>query len=89
MTDGDERTLTVNATAVDVWVYLSLHDGALLSPVNPLQDDTWQLALQRYNLAVNGGVSGGSGSRRTLNPGPGCQWYGPLTGGSSPTAWSA
>ena len=61
VTDGETRSLTVNATAVDVWVYLSLHDGALKSPAEPLQDDTWQLALQRYNLAVNGGVSGAGG----------------------------
>ena len=58
ITDGETRTLTVNATAVDVWVYLSLSDGALVSPADPLQDDSWHLALQRYNLAVNGGVSG-------------------------------
>jgi hypothetical protein len=61
ITDGETRTLTVNATAVDVWVYLSLSDGALVSPADPLQDDSWHLALQRYNLAVNGGVSGAGG----------------------------
>ncbi|MCK6525400.1 HmuY family protein [Myxococcota bacterium] len=60
-TDGDERSLTVNATATDAWVYLSLSDGALLSPADPAQDLGWRLALQRYNLAVSGGVSGPAG----------------------------
>ena len=59
--DGEVRSLTVNATATDAWVYLNLTDGALLSPTDPRQDLTWQLALQRYNLAVNGGVSGVGG----------------------------
>ena len=61
ITDGDTRALTVDATVSDVWVYLDLEDGALVSPADPRQDDTWHLALQRYNLAVNGGVSGSGG----------------------------
>lgn len=61
ITDGGVMTLTVDATAADVWVYLGLTDGARLTPADPAVDLTWQLALQRYNLAVNGGVSGAGG----------------------------
>ena len=59
MEDGEGVVRThVDATAEDAWVYLSLADGAQLQVDAPLSDPSWDLAFQRFNIKLNGGISG-------------------------------
>lgn len=54
-------TSEVDATDASVWVYFSLRDGAEVTPELPEQSELWDLAFQRSNVKVNGGVSGSGG----------------------------
>lgn len=66
---GEGFEMIVDATDYKLWVYLDLESGELLeldSPADPqvwtLSDsDEWDLAFRRFNLALNGGVSGSGG----------------------------
>jgi hypothetical protein len=61
-TQAQGMTLTVvDATSEKVWVYMRLRDGAQLdlpSAADPAADPTWDLAFRRYQVLLNGGVSG-------------------------------
>jgi hypothetical protein len=58
--DGVVRTL-VDATAEDRWVWLDLESRAQLDVVDPQASDAWDLGFNRYNIAIDGGVSGPGG----------------------------
>ncbi len=51
-TDGS-TVLQIDASANDVWVYVDLESGTTVS-----ESDDWSLAFQRFNVIVNGGISG-------------------------------
>jgi hypothetical protein len=57
----DGADYTVPATDSSVWLYLDLETGTLVYPSNPEDSSEWDLKFQRYNIAVNGGVSGTGG----------------------------
>lgn len=57
----ETQTTTVDASASDAWVYLSLDLGAAVTPADPATEPSWDLALQRTNLATNSGTSGEGG----------------------------
>jgi len=48
----------VDATSMTDWVYFSLESKTEVSPAQPEQSDEWDVAFQRSNVKVNGGISG-------------------------------
>ncbi|HKE18933.1 MAG TPA: HmuY family protein [Kofleriaceae bacterium] len=50
--------VTVNATSVTNWVYLDLGDLVQVQPADPPTSADWDLGLQRFHYALDGGVSG-------------------------------
>jgi hypothetical protein len=57
--NGDgSATVTVNATDPESWVYLDLAEVALVEPADPGASADWDLGLQRFHFALDGGVSG-------------------------------
>jgi HmuY protein len=55
--DGSS-TVRVNATDLEAWVYLDLSELAQMEPADPATSADWDLALQRFHYALDGGVSG-------------------------------
>ncbi len=53
-----EDAQTFDATDYDNWVYLDLETDQLVTPATPEDSDEWDMAFQRFNIAVNGGTSG-------------------------------
>ncbi len=51
---GDHIITQVDATDAEVWIYMDLESGRQVDQ----GDDSWDLRFQRYNIAVNGGISG-------------------------------
>lgn len=58
---GGVTVTTVDANDADAWVYLDLAGRAQVRPADPARDATWALALQRFRIATNGGISGSGG----------------------------
>jgi hypothetical protein len=58
--DGVVRTI-VDATASDGWVYLDLESRSQVAITDPQASDRWDLGFQRFNIAIDGGVSGPGG----------------------------
>ena len=54
-------TTTIDASADDQWVYLSLTDGAHVTPADPDDSASWDLAFQRFRVKSNSGISGVAG----------------------------
>jgi len=50
-----------NSTDSTTWVYFDLESSHIVSPESPEDSTTWDLAFQRYHIAVNGGISGTGG----------------------------
>lgn len=55
--DGSS-TVTVNAGSATAWVYLDLGELAVMEPADPANSADWDLGLQRFHYALDGGVSG-------------------------------
>ena len=55
--DGS-HTVQVNANDPEEWVYVSLDQLRRMEPEEPDTSVEWDLALQRFHYALNGGVSG-------------------------------
>lgn len=53
--DGD---VTIDATDEKLWVYFNLSDQQVVEPADPENDTTWDIGLKRYNVKLNGGISG-------------------------------
>jgi len=51
----------VDATSDVDFVYLDLESSAMVTPANPADDASWDLAFRRYKIPLNGGVSGTGG----------------------------
>ncbi|MGB1014850.1 MAG: HmuY family protein [Nannocystaceae bacterium] len=62
-TDEIDRTTetVVDARDETKWVYLDLESGHFVVPNTPEDTVEWDLAFQRFNIAVNGGTSGSGG----------------------------
>lgn len=54
--DNGLTELAIDATDAEAWQYLELATGALVG-----EDDDWSLAFKRFDVKVNGGVSGDGG----------------------------
>lgn len=69
--EGGVRRAEVNATAMDQWVYLRLDTGAevTVSDAQAPASREWDVALKRYYIKTNGGVSGGCGSEVAIQTG--------------------
>ena len=59
----------VDATDTASWVSFSLRDNAEVTPDVPEQSPLWDLAFQRSNVKVNGGVSGAGSVRVSVASG--------------------
>ena len=65
--EGDGVTLSViDASDDEVWVYLDLESGDQETVDDPLTSDAWDLGLLRFNIAINGGISGPGGMEAVL-----------------------
>lgn len=51
----------VNASDAMSWIYIQLASGKEVMPHDPQSSTDWDLALQRYQIKVNGGISGTGG----------------------------
>jgi hypothetical protein len=57
--NGDgTSTLVVDATDLEAWIYLDLASLEVLEPADPATSADWDLGLQRFHYALDGGVSG-------------------------------
>jgi len=59
---GDSISTKVDATDMMSWVYFHLASGTEVTPQSPQNTTEWDLALLRYHVKVNGGVSGSGGA---------------------------
>ncbi len=62
------RWTAIDAASDTAWVYVSLVDGAQLDVTDPLTDESWDLAFQRFHIATNGGSSGPAGHEAAVVP---------------------
>jgi hypothetical protein len=60
-TEGADTVAVVDATDAAAWRHLDLWGKAGVTPADPATDAAWHLAANRFNLKVNGGVSGSLG----------------------------
>jgi hypothetical protein len=51
----------INASDSMSWVYVQLSSGKEVLPQDPQNSTDWDLALQRFQIKVNGGISGKGG----------------------------
>jgi hypothetical protein len=59
---GDSISTKVDATDAMSWVYFQLSSGKEVTPQSPQNSTDWDVALLRYHVKVNGGVSGSGGA---------------------------
>jgi hypothetical protein len=52
-------TSAVDSSSYDDWVYVDMSSGAEVFPADPSSSLEWDLAFKRFEVAINGGVSGG------------------------------
>ena len=58
--DGSTAT-RVDASRMNTWVYFQLASGKEVTPQDPQSSVDWDLGIQRFQIKVNGGVSGKAG----------------------------
>lgn len=58
---GGSISSSVDASSMTSWIYLQLASGKESTPQDPQSSAEWDLGLQRFQLKVNGGVSGKAG----------------------------
>ncbi|MDR2410406.1 MAG: HmuY family protein [Bacteroidales bacterium] len=51
-------TLTVDATAYEKWIYVSFVEGKIVEISDYQNELSWDMALHRYDVRLNGGASG-------------------------------
>src|SRR5689334_20259779 len=56
----------VNATDAMAWVYFQFATGTEVTPQNPQNSTEWDLAVQRFQIKINGGMSGSAGAEATV-----------------------
>ncbi len=68
--NGDgTTTTTVNATSHEDWIYLQFSSKAQTTPSGPEDSQEWDVAFRRFDLMLNGGVSGTGGMQVIVLPG--------------------
>ena len=63
------RTLTIDATNDKAWVHVDLDAPELPPRTDPSALPGWDLALSRFKIKLNGGVSGSAGVQASLRVG--------------------
>jgi len=58
---GAARSMQINATSPESWIYVNLSHGAQVTPATPEASSEWDLAFQRHRIKSNGGESGKGG----------------------------
>lgn len=58
--DGTILT-TIDSTDAMRWIHLDLESRAQADVADPANSEAWDLAFQRYDIAINGGISGPGG----------------------------
>jgi len=56
--EKETKTLTVDASAYDKWVYVSFVQGKIVEISDFKNDLSWDMALHRYDVRLNGGEAG-------------------------------
>ena len=56
--EGGTTTTVVDSSDYEVWAYLDFESGELVTVGEPQSDLGWDVGFQRYNVKLNGGVSG-------------------------------
>lgn len=59
--DGELVDTRIDATDEERWVYLDLESRGQVEVDDPQASDAWDLAFRRYDIALDGGVSGPGG----------------------------
>lgn len=59
--DGEIVHTTVDATDATAWIHLDLETRAQVDVAEPQASDAWDLGFSRFNITINGGVSGPGG----------------------------
>jgi len=59
--EGDLVLTTVDATDAMRWIWLDLESKAQVDIDDPHASDAWDLGFSRFNIAIDGGVSGEGG----------------------------
>lgn len=62
---GDRLRTHVDATDPERWIWLDLETGEQLTVGDALSDGRWDLGFSRFNVRINGGVSGNAGMEAT------------------------
>jgi hypothetical protein len=57
-TENNVTVAHVNATDEEKWVYLNLTEQRQVVPDNPSNDSSWDIAIMRTDIKINGGSSG-------------------------------
>jgi hypothetical protein len=57
---GVTRT-TIDASSEELWVHLDLESRQQVQVADPAQSDAWDLGLRRFDIAIDGGISGPGG----------------------------
>lgn len=52
------KTVTIDASAYETWQYFSFSKGEVVQVADYQNDLTWDMALHRYDVRLNGGKSG-------------------------------
>ena len=53
-----DADFTIDATDSTSWIYFNLADRSIVEPSTPEDSTEWDLKFQRYEIGINGGVSG-------------------------------
>jgi len=56
-----EGASQIDATDADLWVYVNLAEGTIVSPSSPDTSEAWHLGFKRYDVKLNGGSGGAAG----------------------------
>jgi hypothetical protein len=56
--DTISNTLTIDATSYTDWVYFSFSEDAIITVVDPMASNAWDLAFLRNHFRTNSGMSG-------------------------------
>ena len=63
---GGAIATQVNATDAMAWVYFQFATGTEVTPQAPQNSTDWDLAVQRFQIKINGGMSGSAGAEATV-----------------------
>lgn len=58
---GGSVSSRVDASSMTAWIYFQFAGGKEVTPQDPQDSPEWDLGFQRYQIKVNGGVSGPAG----------------------------